>query len=176
MKLTLACLFVASAASADPRATPTAPAPPKVVTQAWLHEMDDARWPIDALVDPVRGVIVLDREIDSPDENYVGVQTARKICKRADLHALKRGLHGMYKTADVFSCQNKPSIRCSFALAYEYTTTTTLAFEKADDGTLRLVSVAFLDGGSQVQSFKDEQARWVSKQLTKLEAVRCDGS
>lgn len=170
MRLALALLLVAPAASADP------PVHPKVVTQEWLREMDDARWPIDALVDPHHGVIVLDREIDSPQDGYVGVQTARKICKVTDLHALKRTLHGMYKSADTFSCQNKPTIGCTFALAYEYTTSTNLAFEKADDGTLRLVSVAFLDGGSQVQSFYDEQARWVSKQLRKLQKVTCDGT
>jgi hypothetical protein len=170
MKLACAVLLVSSVASAEPVA------PPKVVTQAWMREMDAERWPIDALVDPHRGVIVMDREIDSPDEHYVGVETARKVCKTSDLHALKRSLHAMYKSADTFSCQNKPSIGCRFALAYEYTTTTNLAFEQADDGTLRLVSVAFLDGGSQVASFYREQARWVSDQLTKLGKVSCNGS
>ena len=167
MKLACALLLVSSVAAAEP---------PKVVTQAWLREMDDAKWPLDALFDPHRGVVVLDREVDSPAEDYVGVQTARKICKAADLHALKRRLHAMYKEADTFSCQNKPSAGCSFAYAYEYTTRTSLYFEKADDGTLRLTQVTFLDGGNQVPAFYDEQERWVSKQLRKLDKVSCDGS
>lgn len=170
MKLVVACLLLASVASADPAV------PPKVVTQAWLREMDAARWPLDGMIDWHRGLIVLERMIDSPDESYKGVVSARKICKPAELHALKRGLHGAYKEADTWSCQNKPTAGCSFALAYEYTMTTGLSFAKAHDGTLRLSAVSFVDGGSQVKRFYDEQAAWVSKQLKKLEAVSCDGS
>lgn len=165
MRLACALLLLSSIASADP---------PKVVTQAWLREMNAAKWPLDDMVDWHKGVIVLDREVDSPREDYVGVETARRICKPAELHALKRDLLGYYKTADVFNCANKPSAGCSFELAYEYTTRISLAFEKADDGTLRLTTVMFLDGGSQVESFYKEQAAWVSKQLTKLSKTTCE--
>lgn len=168
MRLACALLLVSSVAVAGPDV------PPKVVMQAWLREMNAAKWPLDAMIDWHRGVIVLDREIDSPEDGYKGVESARKICKPSELHALKRALLGYYKSADVFNCANKPSIGCSFDLAYEYTTVTSLAFEKADDGTLRLTTVSFLDGGSQVESFYTAQAAWVSKQLTKLSKVICE--
>ena len=168
MRLACALLLVSSVALAEPAD------PPKVVTQAWLREMNDAKWPLEAMIDWHKGVIVLDREVDSPREDYKGIVSARRICKPSELHALKRTLLGSYKGADVFNCANKPTIGCSFELAYEYTTITSLGFEKADDGTLRLSVVTFLDGGNQVESFYKEQAEWVSKRLKRLAKGSCD--
>jgi hypothetical protein len=168
MRLVCAVLLVSSTALAAPAV------PPKVVTHAWLTEMHDAKWPIDGMIDWHQGLIVLDRQVDSPADDYKGVVSARKICKPAELHALKRDLTGYYKSADTFNCQNKPDVECSFAYAYEYTTRTTLGFAKADDGTLRLSLVMFLDAGSQSEAFGREQDAWVSKQLTKLSKTTCD--
>lgn len=168
MKLALACLLVASVASADPVS------PPKVVTQAWLREMNAAKWPLDKLFDPHVGVIVLERRVDSGDESFKGVVSARRICKASELAALGRTIGDYYEGADVFNCANKPNVGCTFELAYEYTTRTSLTFEKLDDGTLRLTLVMFLDGGNQVPAFYDQQEAWVSKQLTKLAKTSCD--
>ena len=165
MRLACALLLMSSVASAEP---------PKVVTHAWLTEMNAAKWPIDGMIDWHDGLIVLERLIDSPAEDYKGVVSARKICKPADLHALERELGGYYKDADTFNCQNKPTAECSFAYAYEYTTRTTLGFAKAADGTLRLNVVMFLDAGSQSEEFGRKQDAWVSKQLTKLSKVSCE--
>jgi hypothetical protein len=165
MRLVCALLLVSSVAAADP---------PKVVTQAWLRETNDAKWPIDTMIDWHQGVIVLERLIDSPSDDYKGVVSARRICNASDLAALRRRLRGMYKSADTFNCQNKPSAECSFAYAYEYTTRTTLGFQKAADGTLRLSVVMFLDAGSQSEEFGRKQDAWVSNQLTKLSKATCD--
>ena len=168
MKLACALLLVSSVAAAEPAV------PPKVVTHAWLTEMHTAKWPIDGMIDWHDGLIVLERRIDSPAEDYKGVVSARRICNAADLHAVKRELGGYYKDADTFNCQNKPTAECSFAYAYEYTTRTSLGFRKADDGTLRLWLVMYLDAGSQSEEFGRKQDAWVSKQLTKLSKTTCE--
>ena len=100
--------------------------------------------------------------------------SAKRICKPSELAALGKRLAEEYKGADVYTCANKPNIGCTFELAFEYTTRTTLAFEKLDDGTLRLTLVMFLDAGNQVPAFFDAQDAWVSKQLTKLAKTTCD--
>lgn len=165
MRLACALLLISSVAAAEP---------PKVVTHAWLTEMNAAKWPVDEMIDWHEGLIVLDRQIDSPSDDYKGIVSARKLCKPADLHELRRMLGGYYKNADTFNCQNKPTAECSFAYAYEYTTRVTLGFVKATDGTLRLNLVMFLDAGSQSEEFGRKQDAWVSKQLTKLSKTTCE--
>src|SRR3569623_906573 len=143
MRLACALLLASSVAAAEPAV------PPKVGTHAWLTEMHAAKWPIDGMIDWHDGLIVLERRIDSPAEDYKGVDSASKICKAAALHAVKRELGGYYQDADTFNCQNKPPAECSFAYAYEYTTRTALGFFLAVDGSLRRGVVMDRDGGSQ---------------------------
>lgn len=158
MKLVYAVLLVASSAAAEP---------PRVVTQAWLGEMNKAGWPLEEMVDRERGLVVLERRVDSP---YCGAAIDREIS------VLRRYLRAEYAHSDTFHCQNKPSASCSFAFAYEYTYVTSLRFDKAADGTLRLTSVTILDGGSQGEEFVDEQARWVASQSRRLARKSCSAT
>jgi hypothetical protein len=165
---------VSSVAAAEPRIA----APPTVVTRAWMHDMNDASWPIEAMVDRHRGLIVLERVIDVAGEDTKGVVSANKYCGAeldSELRVLRARLGDLYKPADTFSCQNKPTARCSFASAFEYMTIAGLGFDKASaaDASLRLTLVSFLDGGALEDSFYKEQARWVDTQLAKLGPLTC---
>jgi hypothetical protein len=174
MRAGYAIALVSSVVAADPRIAQ----PPTVVTRAWMHEMNDASWPIEAMVDRHRGLIVLERVIDVAGEDTKGVVSAKKYCGAeldSELHVLRARLRELYKPADTFACQNKPTVRCSFASAFEYMTVAGLGFDKANaaDASLRLTLVTFLDGGTLTDSFYADQSRWVDAQLTKLVPLTC---
>jgi hypothetical protein len=174
MRFVYAIALVSSVTAADTRIGE----PPTVVTRAWMHDLNDAAWPIEAMVDRHRGLIVLERVVDSAGEDTPGVVSAKKYCGAEldnELRVLRARLREIYRPADTFACHNKPTVGCTFASAFEYTTVAGLGFDKASagDASLRLTLVTFLDGGAIDEAFYAEQTRWVDAQLTKLAPLTC---
>lgn len=152
--------------------------PPTVVTQAWMRDLHARGWPVDELIDNQRGLLVLEHVVQAPVDDFKGRVAANKYCGAAlekVLPTLRARLRAEYKAADTFSCHNKPTIGCEFTFAHTYTTLIGLRFEKARDDTLRLSVVTFLDGGGIGDREADQQARWVTRQLSES-GGSCEGS
>lgn len=119
-----------------------------MITQAWLLAMVKGGFPVEPLIDPEQGLVVLEHMTDSPSEDYEGI----------------------------VDCHNKPGPPfCRFFYAYEYTSTTNLVMRKTDDGRLALDAIMYLDGGSMVEGAYAVQSKWAAKQMTKLRSTNCAG-
>lgn len=150
-----------------------------VVTQAWLIAMGKQQFPIEPLVDPAQGLVVLDHMTDTASDDEPGIVSAKKLCGdqlAKQLPRIRKDLVAAMKHADTMECHNKPGPPfCSFGFAYEYTTMTHLIMRKADDGHLVLDAIAHLDGGSMNEDAYAEQATWVGNQLRQARAKNCAG-
>jgi hypothetical protein len=150
-----------------------------VVTQAWLIAMAKDGFPIEPLIDPEQGLVILDHMVDSPSEDYEGVVSAKRLCGdelAKALPQLRKDLTRGFKHADAMDCHNKPGPPfCRFFYAYEYTATTNLVMRKADDGHLMLDAIMHLDGGSMVEQAYAAQSAWAARQMKKLRSTTCDG-
>jgi hypothetical protein len=152
---------------------------PKVVTQSWLGEFGKTRWPLAKLVDPDRGLVVIEHLVDSPSEAAVAVTTANRLCGAPldkALPALQRRVLQLLAHSDTIECHNRPGpAACSFAFAYEYTTRTILVFRPGASGDLALDAVLFVDGGSLGESSIRTQQTFVRSKLAALRKADCAG-
>jgi len=150
---------------------------PKVVTLRWLGELGKGKWPLAKLVDTDRGLVVIEHLVDSGDDKYVPVRTARRLCgKQLDraLPELQRRVLGELAHSDTAECHNRPGPpECHFALAYEYTTRTALMFRPRPSGDLALDAVLFVDGGSISESSFREQEEFVGSKYAALRTTDC---
>jgi hypothetical protein len=150
-----------------------------VVTQAWLIAMAKDGFPIEPLIDPEQGLVILDHMVDSPAEDNVGEMRAKRLCGdelAKALPQLRKDLTRGFKHADAMDCHNKPGPPfCRYFYAYEYTVSGNLVMRRSDDGHLMLDAIMGLDGGSMVPQAYAEQSKWVAKQMTKLRSTNCAG-
>lgn len=150
-----------------------------VITQAWLIALAKQGFPIEPLIDPEQGLVMLTHMTDSPVEDYEGVVSAKRLCGEELTKALpqiRKDLARGFKQADAMGCHNKPGPPfCRFYYAYEYTTTSNLVMRKTDDGHLVLDAIMALDGGSMVEEAYAAQRKWAAKQMTKLRSTNCAG-
>lgn len=51
-----------------------------VITQAWLLALAKQGFPIESLIDPDQGLVVLEHMTDSPNEDFEGVISAKRLC------------------------------------------------------------------------------------------------
>lgn len=150
-----------------------------VITQAWLIALAKQGFPIEPLIDPDQGLVVLEHMTDSPVEDDEGVVSAKRLCGdelAKALPKLRKDLTRGFKHADAMDCHNKPGPPyCRFFYAYEYTQTTNLVMRKMPDGHLVLDAIMGLDGGSMVAEAYAAQTKWAAKQMTKLRSTSCAG-
>jgi hypothetical protein len=153
---------------------------PKVVTQSWLGEFGKTKWPLAKLVDPDRGLVVVEHLVDSPGPDAVAVTTGNRLCGAPldkALPALQRRLLQLLAHSDTIECHNRPGPpACSFAFAYEYTTRAILVFRPGADGDLALDAVLFVDGGSLGEQSIRTQQTFVRSKLAALRKVDCAGN
>jgi hypothetical protein len=159
---------------------PAAKAPetwPKVVTLGWLSEFGQGKWPLAKLVDPARGLVVIEHLVDSGNAEYVGVKTAKRLCGKQlakELPALQKRVYAELTHSDTAECHNRPGPpECHFALANEYTTRTVLMFQPRASGDLALDAVLFVDGGSIGETSIREQETFVSSKLAAVRQSDC---
>lgn len=152
---------------------------PKVVTRGWLGELGKGKWPLAKLVEPDRGLVVIEHLVDSGNADYVPVQTARRLCgKQLDpaLPELQRRVLAELAHSDTAECNNRPGPpECHFALANEYTTRTVLMFRPRASGDLALDAILFVDGGSIGESSIREQEKFVDSKYAALRKTDCAG-
>lgn len=152
---------------------------PKVVTLGWLHELGKGKWPLARLVDPDRGLVVIEHLVDSGNAEYVPVRTARRLCGKQlepALSELQGRVVAALASSDTAECHNRPGPpECHFALAYEYTTRTVLMFRPRASGDLALDAILFVDGGSISESLVREQEKFVGSKHAALRKTDCAG-
>lgn len=150
---------------------------PKVVTLSWLREFGKGKWPLAKLVDPARGVVVIEHLVDSGNADYVGVRTAKRLCGKQldkELPALQKRVSAELAGSDTAECNNRPGPpECHFALANEYTTRTVLMFHPRASGDLALDAVLFVDGGSLGETASEKQEEFVGSRLAALRKSSC---
>jgi hypothetical protein len=150
---------------------------PKVVTLGWLGEFGQGKSPLAKIVDPARGVVVIEHLLDSGNADYVGVRTAKLLCGKQldkELPALQQRISAELAHSDTAECHNRPGTpECHFAFANEYTTRTVLMFRPRASGDLALDAVLFVDGGSIGETASRKQEEFVSSRLAALRKSAC---
>lgn len=153
---------------------------PQAVTQSWLREFGQRKWPLARLVDPKRGLVVIEHRVDSPDMEAASVTTAKRLCgKPLDkaLPELQDHAVSLLAPSDLIECHNRPGpAACSFARAHEYTTKAILVFRPGANGALALDAVLFVDGGSLSEELIARQQSFVRSKLTALRKTDCAGN
>ena len=147
---------------------------PNIVTERWLKQFGKKKWPLAKIIDPARGLIVLEYLLDSGSENYQGVTSAKRLCGAELTKALPKleaRVLGELVGSDTIHCE---PTACSFKLANEYTTATSLLFRPRPKGGLALEAVMFVDGSGNL-SPAPAQARddFVAANLDRLQKTAC---
>jgi hypothetical protein len=152
---------------------------PKVVTRGWLGELGKGKWPLAKLVDPDRGLVVIEHLVDSANAEYVQIRTATRLCgEQLDpaLPELQSRVLAELAHSDTAECHNRPGpAECHFAFANEYTTRTVLMFRPRASGDLALDAILFVDGGSIGESSVLAQQKFVESKYAALRRTDCAG-
>lgn len=150
-----------------------------VVTQAWFIALAKQGFPIEPLIDPDQGLVLLDHMLDSAAEDDPGVMSAKRLCGDAlakALPKLRKDLTRGFNRDIVLDCHNKPGPPfCRYFVPDEWAISGNLVMRRMDDGHLVLDAFASLDAGSMVPEGYAEQSKWVAKQMTKLRSTNCAG-
>ena len=150
-----------------------------VITQAWLLALAKQGFPIEPLIDPNQGLVVLEHMIDSGAESNAGVMSARRLCGAElakALPKLRKDLKRGFEQDIVLECHNKPGPPfCRYFVPDEWAVSRNLVMRKMPDGHLVLDAIMGLDAGSMVDDGYAAQSRWVAKKMTKLRSTSCAG-
>jgi hypothetical protein len=172
MKRAIAFVAVAATAHADNNHEP-----PKLVTKALIRDIANGKLPLGKLVDPDRGLIVL--EFWSGCAGAPPPPSAVKLCgddlaKR--LPAITQRIKGAIEWAkdlgSEFACENKPAAVCRFPASHcEWGPQ--LRFVVDPKAGLQLESVLELESSAMSDSFIARQDKFVTEQVAKLRTTSC---
>jgi hypothetical protein len=167
-RATLVLVACAATARADDH-------PPKVVTKALIRDVASGKIPLAKLVDPERGLIVIDYWIGCVDD-HAPPPSAVKLCGddlAKKLPALVGELKAMTDPNSLgFDCENKPAPVCH-AHASHCEWGPQLRFTVDPIAGLQLESVLELETAAMTESFIRRQDKYVTEQLAKLRAKSC---
>lgn len=149
-----------------------------VITQAWLLALAKQGFPIEPLIDPEQGLVILEHMVDSGAENDAGELGAKRLCGDELAKALpkiRKDLTRGFQRDIVIECHNKPGPPfCRYFVPDEWAVSGNLVMRRTSDG-LVLDAIMSLDAGSMVDEGYALQSRWAAKQMTKLRSTNCDG-
>src|SRR5262245_61820968 len=168
----------ATARAADPRqpglgGSSFGDNPPKLVTKALIREVASGKLPLAKLVDPDRGLIVIEFWEDCVE---LKPPSAVKLCGddlAKKLPAIVGELRALTDPRSLgFACENKPAPVCR-AHASHCEWGPELRFTVDPKAGLQLESVLELETAAMSESFMRRQDKYVTEQLAKLRAKSC---